>query len=157
MSNANKLIDKWMEVCAIKTQTEAAKRLGKAGSATISNWRSGYAKPDNESIAQMCEECGESAAHWIGLLNLDFEESPRLKKVWAQLAKVAAALTGVYLLCQHGLDGQTASAFMLSPCIHYAKYWVRTYPCPRSRNNCFRYVAPSVFVIPTHFARSPTK
>lgn len=92
MSNANKLLDKWMKVCSIKTQAEAARILGKAGSATISNWRSGYAKPDNESIALMCEQCGEDAAHWIGVLNLDFEQSPRLKKVWLRLAQAAAAI-----------------------------------------------------------------
>lgn len=92
MSHANKLLDKWMKVCSIKTQSEAARILGKAGSATISNWRSGYAKPDNESIALMCEQCGEDAAHWIGVLSLEFEQSPRLKKVWLRLAQAAAAV-----------------------------------------------------------------
>jgi len=92
MSNANILLDKWMKVCSIKTQAEAARILGKAGSATISNWRSGYAKPDNDSIALICEQCGEDAAHWIGKLNLDFEESPRMRKVWLRLARAAAVI-----------------------------------------------------------------
>ena len=121
MSNANVLLDKWMKTCSIKTQGEAAKRLGKAGSATISNWRSGYAKPDNESIAQMCDECGEDAAHWIGVLNLEFEQSPRMRKVWQKLAQVAAALAGTYLMVRHGNDVHAAAALFVSPFIHYAK------------------------------------
>ena len=92
MSHANVLLDKWMKACSIKTQAEAARILGKAGSATISNWRSGYAKPDNDSIALICEQCGEDAAHWIGVLSADFEESPRLKKVWLRLAQAAAVI-----------------------------------------------------------------
>ncbi len=115
MSNANKLLDKWMKVCSIKTQAEAARILGKAGSATISNWRSGYAKPDNESIALMCEQCGEDAAHWIGVLNLDFEQSPRLKKVWLRLAQAAASIATAALLIHLGANDHGATIFALSP------------------------------------------
>lgn len=96
MSHANVLLDKWMKVCSIKTQAEAARILGKAGSATISNWRSGYAKPDNDSIALICEQCGEDAAHWVGVLNLDFEQSARMKKVWLRLAQAAASVALIY-------------------------------------------------------------
>lgn len=97
MNSANNLLDKWMAVCSIKTQADAARILGKSGSATLSNWRSGYAKPDDESIALMCEQAGEDAAHWIALLHYEFEESPRLRKVWQQIAGIAAGLAAVYL------------------------------------------------------------
>jgi transcriptional regulator with XRE-family HTH domain len=122
MSSANKLIDKWMKVCSIKTQTEAARRLGKSGSATLSNWRSGYAKPDDESIALMCEQCGEDAAQWIGKLHLEFEESPRLRKVWLRLAQAAAVMAGAFLLLGHGLDVHGAASFALSP-LYIMRNW----------------------------------
>ncbi len=119
MSNASKLLDKWMKVCSIKTQAEAARILGKAGSATISNWRSGYAKPDNESIALICEQCGEDAAHWIGQLNADFEESPRLKKVWLRLAQAAAVLIAVGLAPTHA--GADSAARNPGHSVYYVK------------------------------------
>lgn len=114
MSNANKLLDKWMKVCSIKTQAEAARILGKAGSATISNWRSGYAKPDNESIALMCEQCGEDAAHWIGVLNLDFEQSPRLKKVWLRLAQAAASVAIIYAFSRIDVHHEAVASIVLA-------------------------------------------
>ena len=92
MPAAKILLDKWMKACSIASQTEAAHLLGKAGSATISNWRSGYAKPDDESIARMAEESGEDPVHWIGAIHLDFEKSDRLKKVWLRMAQAAAAV-----------------------------------------------------------------
>ena len=116
MSHANKLLDKWMKTCSIPTQTEAARRLGKAGSATISNWRSGYAKPDDESIALICEQCGEDPAKWIGQLRLDFETSPRLKPVWLRLAQGSAAVALAACLYSFSrLDVQTMQAFILAP------------------------------------------
>ncbi|MBT2118939.1 hypothetical protein KK141_11045 [Dyella sp. LX-66] len=92
MSSAKILLDKWMQACSIPNLDAAAKRLGKAKGTTVSNWRTGYAKPDDASIALMCEQCGEDAALWVARLHAEFESDQRMKRVWLRLAQVAAAL-----------------------------------------------------------------
>lgn len=92
MPSTKILIDKWMEARSLPTLKAAARALGKAGASTVGNWMSGYAKPDDASIAKMCSQCGEDAAWWIAKLHSEFEEDPLLQKVWNRLAQVAAAL-----------------------------------------------------------------
>ena len=92
MSTAKILLDKWMNTRSLASLKDAAKVLGKSSTA-LTNWRTGYAKPDDASIALMCEQCGEDGALWVAKLHAEFESDQRMKRVWLRLAQVAAAIT----------------------------------------------------------------
>ena len=92
MSTAKILLDKWMKARSLASLKDAAKVLGKSSTA-LTNWRTGYAKPDDASIALMCEQCGEDGALWVAKLHAEFESDQRMKRVWLRLAQVAAAVT----------------------------------------------------------------
>lgn len=90
MPSANELLTKWMAHKGITTLSAAAKALHKAGHTTPTNWRSGYAKPEDETIVTMCEQCGESPEYWLGRINADFAKSAKLRKAWTAVAAASA-------------------------------------------------------------------
>jgi hypothetical protein len=92
MSTAKILLDKWMKARSLASLKDASRELGKSSTA-LTNWRTGYAKPDDASIALMCEQCGEDGALWVAKLHAEFEADPRMKRVWLRLTQVAAAIT----------------------------------------------------------------
>lgn len=114
MPAAADLLQRWMTARKIPSLAAAAHRLGKAGAATVSNWRSGYAKPDNESIAIMCEESGENPAEWVARLNLEFERSPRMRAIWESFLKLAACFGAVYAFSRLDVQTDTVAALLFA-------------------------------------------
>ena len=89
MPHASELLDRWMKATGHANQTEAALALGKSGPTTISNWRSGYAKPDDETIVIICGQCGENPQFWLAMINQDFAKNETMRRLWKAIARSA--------------------------------------------------------------------
>ena len=91
MNSANKLLDKYADVCLFTSDKQIAAALRVRQSA-VSNWRHANAHPSAESIERMCEAIGEPLRAWLPLIEADRARTPADKKVWLRLAQGAAAL-----------------------------------------------------------------
>lgn len=79
------LLDAWKAARAIKTDTEAAEKLGLSGSGAVSNWRTGRSHAAPAVAAKMAKEAG-----WPELETLAAIEADRTKgedsRTWRRLA-----------------------------------------------------------------------
>lgn len=122
MNATNNLLDKYCKACSITQDKDLAVKLRVTKSA-VSNWRTGRAHPDAESVSRMCEATGEHVAHWLPLIEAERARTPEAKKVWLRLAQMAAAIALVVGIAPthaeaiNALRGESA----ISADIHYAK------------------------------------
>jgi transcriptional regulator with XRE-family HTH domain len=126
-----KLLDKYVKACAIKQDKDLAAKLRVTKSA-VSNWRTGRAHPDAESIERMCEATGEPLARWLPLIESERARSPGAAKAWLRLAQAAACvtiITGITLLTSTSLHASEGvkSFNNADTYIHYAQWriWLR--------------------------------
>ena len=85
MTNVEKMLDKWEEVCAIPSDNAAAKRLG-INRQAIHGWRTGQSYPTGEHVLQIAEEMHEPPENWLLMVQADRARSDKSKAAWARLA-----------------------------------------------------------------------
>ena len=104
MSATIKLLDTYKKVCLVRSDSEAAQRLGVTRGA-VHLWKKGSSHPDVISIEKMCIAIGEPTQRWLPLIEAERAHSPAAKSVWLRLAQAAASIAMIYLSSH--LDGQT--------------------------------------------------
>lgn len=85
MTNVEKMLDKWEEVCLIPSDNAAAKRLG-INRQAIHGWRTGQSYPTGEHVLQIAEEMHEPPENWLLMVQADRARSDKSKAAWARLA-----------------------------------------------------------------------
>ncbi len=108
MTNVEKMLDKWEEVCAIPSDNAAAKRLG-INRQAIHGWRTGQSYPTGEHVLQIAEEMHEPPENWLLMVQADRARSDKSKAAWARLA-ARAGIAAAVLLMVGGLLHQDAIA-----------------------------------------------
>lgn len=119
MTVVNNLLDKYREVCSIKSDSALADSL-KLTRQGVHQWRKGLSWPSEDHVITMAKAINEPAERWLASISMD-RASPTAKKYWLKLLQAAAAVAGAFLVLQHGQDVHSVAAFVLSPAIHYAK------------------------------------
>lgn len=90
MNTTNKLLDKYAKACYATMDKELAKALRVRPSA-VSNWRTGTAHPDADSIERMAEAIKEPVGPWLAQIEADRARTPANRQVWLRLAATLGA------------------------------------------------------------------
>jgi hypothetical protein len=91
MNYTIKLLDKYREVCGIKTDMGAAEALG-LGRSAVSGWRHGNRHAEADAVEKMAKAIGEPVGKWLHLIEAERARTPAAAKVWLRLAQAAAAI-----------------------------------------------------------------
>jgi transcriptional regulator with XRE-family HTH domain len=113
MTATNKLLDRYAEVCQLKTNMAIAARLGITRSA-VSNWRYERSHAEPELVEKMAKACKLDAEEWVLLVQADREFIPARKQVWLRAAQRLAA-TAALVAITFCLDVHTAKANPIDP------------------------------------------
>lgn len=109
MNAGIKLLDIYVKTCKHTNDSETARAL-KIRPSAVNNWRHGRAMPNAAAIEAMCKVTGESAAHWMPLIEAERARTPDDKKAWLRLAQV----TAVASLILAALPGHTSTESTVS-------------------------------------------
>jgi len=121
MSNAIKLLDKYVQVCSFANDSATARALHVTPQ-TVNNWRHARSQPNAESVERMCKAIDEPLRQWLPLIEAERARTPADRKVWLRLAQAAASFAAIALIIK-GHDGNAiAGAFLMPTSIHYANY-----------------------------------
>lgn len=121
MNHTNILLDKYREVCSLRTDMAAAAKLG-VGRGTVSAWRHGNRHAEPESVEAMAKAVGLDAEEWVLRVQADREAqvNPKRAQVWLRCAqRISATAAGIALTLglavytsetnasalSHGMDG----------------------------------------------------
>ena len=135
MNTANKLLDKYRQVCLLKSDNAAAIALG-IERATVSGWRHGKSKPEADTVAKMATAINEPVGPWLAQIESERARTPAAAKVWLRLAATLGTALAVavialpshattiartaaddYLLCKITISVGSGSGTQLrSPC-----------------------------------------
>jgi hypothetical protein len=124
MSNAIKLLDKYVAVCSHPNDSATGRAL-RVTPQTINNWRHGRSQPNAESIERMCQAIGEPLRTWLPLIEADRARTPADKRVWLRLAQAAAAVAlTIGLLPAHAGTVETVHTAALSGSHDFAPVYI---------------------------------
>jgi transcriptional regulator with XRE-family HTH domain len=115
MNATNKLLDKYMETCSIRTASELALKL-RVSKQAVSGWRNEKAHPEADSIAIMCDGIQEPLRQWLPLIEAERARSPAVRKVWLRLAQTTASIALTFgLLNVQTVHAQELGSFSRNP------------------------------------------
>ena len=130
MNSTNKLLDRYMDVCSLKTASELASKLHVSKQA-VSGWRNEKAHPEADSVAVICDAINEPLRQWLPLIEAERARSPAVRKVWLRLAQAAAAVAVTFgLLNVRTVSAQSVKTLSHNPAhtVYYVKLvrWFET-------------------------------
>ena len=97
MNTANKLLDKYRQVCLLKSDNAAAIALG-IERATVSGWRHGKSKPEADTVAKMATAINEPVGPWLAQIESERARTPAAAKVWLRLAATLGTALAVAVI-----------------------------------------------------------
>ena len=100
MNHTNKLLDKYREVCSLRTDMAAAAKLG-VGRGTVSAWRHGNRHAEPESVEAMAKAVGYDPEEWVLRVQADRESAinPKRAQVWLRCAsRISGTAASVALI-----------------------------------------------------------
>lgn len=114
MAAVNTLLDKYREVCAIKSDSALADSLHITRQG-VHQWRKGLSWPSEDHVIAMAKAIDEPAERWLVAISAD-RATPTARRVWLRLAQGIAALALSVSLYSFGhLDVQTIDLAALTP------------------------------------------
>jgi transcriptional regulator with XRE-family HTH domain len=135
MNHTNILLDKYREVCSLRTDMAAAAKLG-VGRGTVSAWRHGNRHAEPESVEAMAKAAGLDAEEWVLRVQADRESTvnPKRAQVWLRCAqRISASAAGIALALGLAVYSPKSHAeshvYNNETSIHYAKYWMESGCC----------------------------